>query len=275
MAHSLHADAPCPWQEERAIILLVTIRTSCLYLASLTRGKIVSLSAGGTLPLAGMPLACNNNDNANSSEWFLLRAQFGLTRVQRAVSLNSEEGWVYEERALSDEVVISVSAPCQLMGLGLCGTVGAFTVDAEVAQVRPLMSAASCPARPYTLAGMRLSDVAACLFCACRLASNFLALTLASRSDVPLDMIVLYPPNGLSDSCNEESSRVHPIGQQPQQRVTVRCSGEPAQYLLELAAVSTCLRVQGHYQLCNLFDPNVEMFEEDGVTGGPARLLLG
>ncbi|EIE23836.1 POZ domain-containing protein [Coccomyxa subellipsoidea C-169] len=65
------------------------------------------------------------------------RFPFGLTRVQRAVSLNSEEGWVYEERALSDEVVISVSAPCQLMGLGLCGTVGAFTVDAEVAQVDP------------------------------------------------------------------------------------------------------------------------------------------
>lgn len=62
--------------------------------------------------------------------------QFSLTRVQRAVSLNSEEGWVYEERALSDEIVISVSAPCQLMGIGLCGTVGAFTVDAEVSQVR-------------------------------------------------------------------------------------------------------------------------------------------
>ncbi len=174
MAHSLHADALCPWQEERAIVTKVTLQASCLYLASLTRGKIVetfdcSLSAGRTLPLAG--LACYNNDDINSSDWFLLRAQFGLTRVQRAVSLNSEEGWVYEERALSDEVVISVSAPCQLMGLGLCGTVGAFTVDAEVAQVRPLMSAASCPARPSTLAGMRLSDVAACLFCACRLAS--------------------------------------------------------------------------------------------------------
>lgn len=64
--------------------------------------------------------------------------QFSLTRVQRAVSLNSEEGWVYEERALSDEIVISVSAPCQLMGIGLCGTVGAFTVDAEVSQVRHL-----------------------------------------------------------------------------------------------------------------------------------------
>ncbi|KAK9906838.1 hypothetical protein WJX75_008901 [Coccomyxa subellipsoidea] len=63
------------------------------------------------------------------------RFPFSLTRVQRAVSLNSEEGWVYEERALSDEIVISVSAPCQLMGIGLCGTVGAFTVDAEVSQV--------------------------------------------------------------------------------------------------------------------------------------------
>ena len=70
--------------------------------------------------------------------------QFSLTRVQRAVSLNSEEGGVYEERALSDEIVISVSGPCQLMGIGLCGTVGAFTVDAEVSQVRHSDNPASC-----------------------------------------------------------------------------------------------------------------------------------
>ncbi len=62
--------------------------------------------------------------------------QYSLTRVQRAAVLNSEEGWVYPEddalEPLPDEIVISVSAPCQLMGVGLCGTIGAFTVDVEV-----------------------------------------------------------------------------------------------------------------------------------------------
>ncbi|BDA46507.1 probable BTB/POZ domain-containing protein KCTD7 at N-terminal half [Coccomyxa sp. Obi] len=64
------------------------------------------------------------------------RFPYSLTRVQRAVALNSEEGWVYPEddalEPLPDEIVISVSAPCQLMGVGLCGTIGAFTVDVEV-----------------------------------------------------------------------------------------------------------------------------------------------
>jgi hypothetical protein len=51
------------------------------------------------------------------------------------VTLNSVEGWVYTDSAAPDEVVVSASAPCQLLGIGLCGTVGAFTVKLEVSEV--------------------------------------------------------------------------------------------------------------------------------------------
>ncbi len=51
------------------------------------------------------------------------------------MALNSTEGWVYSDTVAPDEIVISVSAPCQLMGVGLCGTVGAFTVQLEVSEV--------------------------------------------------------------------------------------------------------------------------------------------
>lgn len=35
-----------------------------------------------------------------------------------------------------DEVVFSVDRPCQLLGAGLCGTEGGFTVELEVYEVR-------------------------------------------------------------------------------------------------------------------------------------------
>lgn len=42
--------------------------------------------------------------------------------------------WMYEDG--QDEVVFSVDRPCQLLGAGLCGTEGGFTVELEVYEVR-------------------------------------------------------------------------------------------------------------------------------------------
>ena len=73
--------------------------------------------------------------------------QYSLTRVRRAVSVNTAEGWVYANSVppAPDEIIINVSAPCQLMGVGLCGTERAFTVVLKVSEVcRP-------PAQPLNI----------------------------------------------------------------------------------------------------------------------------
>uniref|UniRef100_A0A7R9YVE4 BTB domain-containing protein n=1 Tax=Chlamydomonas euryale TaxID=1486919 RepID=A0A7R9YVE4_9CHLO len=63
------------------------------------------------------------------------RYPFNVTRVQRAAALNVEDSWMYEDG--QDEVVLAVDRPCQLLGVGLCGTEGSLTVELEVYQVDP------------------------------------------------------------------------------------------------------------------------------------------
>jgi len=61
------------------------------------------------------------------------RYPYGLVRVARAASLNTEDSWMYEDG--QDEVVFCVDRACQLLGVGLCGTEGSFTVELEVYEV--------------------------------------------------------------------------------------------------------------------------------------------
>lgn len=63
----------------------------------------------------------------------LLCLQFSLTRVHRASSLNTDDSWLYEDG--HDEIVLSVDQPCQLLGVGLCGTEGAYTAELELLEV--------------------------------------------------------------------------------------------------------------------------------------------
>ncbi|KAK9818238.1 hypothetical protein WJX72_009240 [[Myrmecia] bisecta] len=63
------------------------------------------------------------------------RYPYSLTKVQRASSLNVEETWMYEDG--HDEIVVSVDSACQLLGVGLCGTDGAFTAELDVMEVEP------------------------------------------------------------------------------------------------------------------------------------------
>lgn len=64
---------------------------------------------------------------------FNRRFPYGLVRVARAASLNTEDSWMYEDG--QDEVVFCVDRPCQLLGVGLCGTEGSFTVELDVYEV--------------------------------------------------------------------------------------------------------------------------------------------
>ncbi|KAL6757301.1 BTB/POZ protein [Haematococcus lacustris] len=63
------------------------------------------------------------------------RYPYGLTRIQRAANLNTEDSWMYEDG--QDEVVFTVDRACQLLGVGLCGTQGAYTVELDVYEVEP------------------------------------------------------------------------------------------------------------------------------------------
>jgi hypothetical protein len=47
------------------------------------------------------------------------RYPYAVTTVHRASTINTEDSWVYEDG--SDEIVVSVNKPCQLLGVGLCG----------------------------------------------------------------------------------------------------------------------------------------------------------
>ena len=59
--------------------------------------------------------------------------QYALTRAQRTSSLNTDDSWMYEDG--HDEIAFSVDQPCQLLGIGLCGTEGAFTAEIELLEV--------------------------------------------------------------------------------------------------------------------------------------------
>lgn len=70
--------------------------------------------------------------------------QYSLTRVHRASSLNTDDSWMYEDG--HDEIVLSVDQPCQLLGVGLCGTEGAYTAELELLEVLHLHVLQVCAA---------------------------------------------------------------------------------------------------------------------------------
>jgi len=61
------------------------------------------------------------------------RYPYSLTRVHRASTMNLQDSWMYEDG--QDEVVFTVDRGCQLLGVGLCGTEGAYTVELELVEV--------------------------------------------------------------------------------------------------------------------------------------------
>lgn len=60
--------------------------------------------------------------------------QYGMMRAQRTSCLNTDDSWMYEDG--HDEIVFSVAKACQLLGIGLCGTEGAYTAEVELLEVR-------------------------------------------------------------------------------------------------------------------------------------------
>ncbi|CAD7698494.1 unnamed protein product [Ostreobium quekettii] len=58
---------------------------------------------------------------------------YSMTRVVRTSQLNTVDSWLYEDG--QDEIVFSVDKECQLLGAGLCGTEGGFTVELELLEV--------------------------------------------------------------------------------------------------------------------------------------------
>lgn len=61
------------------------------------------------------------------------RYPYSMTRVVRAAALNTDDSWMYEDG--QDEIVLSVDKECVLLGAGLCGTEGGFTVELELLEV--------------------------------------------------------------------------------------------------------------------------------------------
>lgn len=59
--------------------------------------------------------------------------QYGMMRAQRTSCLNTDDSWMYEDGR--DEIVFSVAKACQLLGIGLCGTEGAYTAEVELLEV--------------------------------------------------------------------------------------------------------------------------------------------
>ncbi|KAI8469938.1 MAG: hypothetical protein J3K34DRAFT_521739 [Monoraphidium minutum] len=62
------------------------------------------------------------------------RFPWSLLRAARAACVEEDAHWLYEENS-ADEVVLRVDAPCQLLGVGLCGTHGGYTAEVQVLQV--------------------------------------------------------------------------------------------------------------------------------------------
>ena len=56
-----------------------------------------------------------------------------MMRAQRTSCLNTDDSWMYEDG--HDEIVFSVAKACQLLGIGLCGTEGAYTAEVELLEV--------------------------------------------------------------------------------------------------------------------------------------------
>lgn len=80
---------------------------------------------------------------------------YNLTTVMRASRINTTDHWLYEDG--NDDVVFTVDRKCQLLGAGLCGTLGGFVVELDVYEVDPEQSfesieTLSCAAQSFTKA---------------------------------------------------------------------------------------------------------------------------
>ena len=47
--------------------------------------------------------------------------------------MNTEDTWMYEDG--SDDIVFTVDRPCQLLGVGLCGTDAAYSAELDLLEV--------------------------------------------------------------------------------------------------------------------------------------------
>lgn len=61
------------------------------------------------------------------------RFPYNMTKVVRASVVDTDDSWIYEDG--HDEIVFSIDKECQLLGTGLCGTDGGFTVELDVYEV--------------------------------------------------------------------------------------------------------------------------------------------
>lgn len=97
--------------------------------------------------------------------------QYALVRAQRTSSLNTDDSWMYEDG--HDEIVFSVDQPCQLLGVGLCGTEGAYTAELELLEVHHLLlDCGSCfgsepgvPPMQYSFCMQRQCKCSLCTSC--------------------------------------------------------------------------------------------------------------
>ena len=58
-------------------------------------------------------------------------------------------------RGLACSLQMSVSAQCQLLGVGLCGTIGHFTVSLEVTEVTEVGSPSKCTEAVFASIGSK------------------------------------------------------------------------------------------------------------------------
>jgi len=63
------------------------------------------------------------------------RYPYNSLKVVRTGSWNTDDSWMYEDG--QDEVIFRVDSPCQLLGVGLCGTDATYLAELEVLEVSP------------------------------------------------------------------------------------------------------------------------------------------
>lgn len=90
------------------------------------------------------------------------RFPYNLTRVVRASVVDTDDSWIYEDG--HDEIVFSVDKECQLLGAGLCGTEGGFTVELDAFEVSQedfsvTVSTLSSCAKTYTKQDGQLLEI--------------------------------------------------------------------------------------------------------------------
>jgi hypothetical protein len=61
------------------------------------------------------------------------RYPFGIVTVKRVLAFNVDDTWVYDDGY--DEIIFTVDKSSQLLGVGLCGTLGGFTVQLQLIEV--------------------------------------------------------------------------------------------------------------------------------------------